>query len=131
MGVDGGVVFGDGFEEGGAVLEAVLIAEVCEVVDCARLEFLDDGVAVFFGAEPGGGTRVVDLEGEGLGLLEDGAAEFGVGEVAHVDAFVDEADAVGVEHYAEGVSGFGELVRHGAVTAVGGCVGVPGRAVAA
>ena len=28
MGVDGGVVFGDGFEEGGAVLEAVLMAEV-------------------------------------------------------------------------------------------------------
>ena len=100
-------------------------------MECEGLEFLDDGVAVFFGAEPGGGKRVVDLEGEGLGLLEDGAAESSVSEVAHVDAFVDEADAVGVEHYAEGVAGFGELVRYGAVPAVGGCVGVLRCAVAA
>ena len=130
MGVDGGVVFCDGLEEGGAVLEAVLIAEVCEVLDCGGLEFLDDGVAVFFGAEPGGGARVVDLKGDCLGLLEDGAAEFRVGEVAHVDAFVYEADAIGIYHDAEGVSGFGELIGYSPVTAVGGCVGVPSCAVA-
>ena len=131
MGVDGGVVVGDGVEEGGAVLEAVFGAEVCEGLECVALEFLDDGVAVFFGAEIGGGARVLDLEGEGLGLVQDGAAKFGVGVVAHVDAFVDEADALGVEHYAEGVARFGELVGYGAVTAVGGCVGIPGCAVAA
>src|SRR3546814_15650598 len=45
--------------------------------------------------------RVEYLPGELIGLGEDRAAVFGVGEVAHVRPFVDEAAAVRIDHDAE------------------------------
>ena len=73
---------------------------------------------------------IEDLPGELSRLIEDHAAVFGVGVVAEIGAFVEEAVAAGVEHDAQGIGVLLEPVADGEVAELGR-VAVPAHGVAA
>src|SRR3546814_1628937 len=70
-------------------------------------------------AEQGRHLAVEDLPGELAGLVEDDAAVLGIGIVADVGAFVDEAPPAGVDHDAELVGVLLEAVADGEIAELG------------
>src|SRR3989442_9249349 len=110
------IVFGDGLEELLRVYAVELVPEVLDRIG-DDLGDLPDLVLVALQMLH---LLVEDLPGELAGLLQHHAAVFGVGVVAEVGAFVDEALAGGVDENGERVGGFLKLVADREVAELGG-----------